>query len=824
MSGAVIGALRVVLGLDRAEFTGGLTAAQKELKSAGKSMQAMGAGFARVGAGLTATVTAPLIALGFQASKAANEAKDAMGQVTAALKSMGNQAGQTKDSLADMATGIMRNSLYDDDDILRKVTANLLTFGKIANDEFRRAQIAAADLATRMDGDLQAATILVGKALNDPVRGMGALRKAGVQLDESQQKLVKSMVATGNVAGAQRILLGELEAQFGGAAKAAQDTDPYDSLRDSLNDLSESMGAMINTYIKPLIDGAAGLAGSFNALSPEVQKFALIGTVIAAATGPALIAIGGIVGALGTLAVAFAEGGVLVGLGAFAAAAVPFVAAAAAIAGAIYLFRDDLAPVFEEFKKAVMDAVGPALTGLMSSAKAAFAALGPAVSAVVSVVGPLLAGLSTLFLQAFGPIVITALRVLVVGITNAFEIIAGSLKVLTALFHGDWAGAWNAAGEVAMSVVRGIGRIIEAVFPGITENVRKMVQEVTRWLTGALGRSFEWVKNKAQEVGDAFFKLYDRVVGHSYIPDMVDEIGQHMARLQQALVEPAQTATRTAAEAFADMRTEANEVLRSLLTDQERLWLEHQKRREALIRMINKGGATADLYRSGLATEDQNYRRDSAGIDADGLTQPNIPELGSLDDLPGMKVLQDTWASIQNQIRQSREDFADAFEYGINAALRGDWRGVLQAIFGDLMSNGLKSFGRSLFEQLGGSKPGGLSLGNIGAGISSLFKKIPGFANGGSILPGGAGGIDSQLVQFRKSPGERVDIYKPGNDAGPGGGAYQLMVNPSPYFDVRVEKIATPIATQSGIASAQYSRAKTVDDLSRRQTYTRGRN
>lgn len=37
-------------------------------------------------------------------------------------------------------------------------------------------------------------------------------------------------------------------------------------------------------------------------------------------------------------------------------------------------------------------------------------------------------------------------------------------------------------------------------------------------------------------------------------------------------------------------------------------------------------------------------------------------------------------------------------------------------------------------------------------------------------MPGGAGGIDSQLVSFWKSPSERVDIYTPGNDAGPMGG------------------------------------------------------
>src|SRR5690606_20477686 len=56
---------------------------------------------------------------------------------------------------------------------------------------------------------------------------------------------------------------------------------------------------------------------------------------------------------------------------------------------------------------------------------------------------------------------------------------------------------------------------------------------------------------------------------------------------------------------------------------------------------------------------------------------------------------------------------------------------------------------------------GGMVGGN-GGGLVSGIGKLFGFARGGTILPGGGGGIDSQLVAFRKSPNERVDITKPG--------------------------------------------------------------
>jgi hypothetical protein len=44
---------------------------------------------------------------------------------------------------------------------------------------------------------------------------------------------------------------------------------------------------------------------------------------------------------------------------------------------------------------------------------------------------------------------------------------------------------------------------------------------------------------------------------------------------------------------------------------------------------------------------------------------------------------------------------------------------------------------------------------------------LPGFAHGGSFRVGGWGGVDSSLVAFRATPGERVDVTPPnrGSDA-----------------------------------------------------------
>lgn len=119
--------------------------------------------------------------------------------------------------------------------------------------------------------------------------------------------------------------------------------------------------------------------------------------------------------------------------------------------------------------------------------------------------------------------------------------------------------------------------------------------------------------------------------------------------------------------------------------------------------------------------------------------------------------------------------FADVFKGLISGtAAAGQAITGLLSRLGDLFIN--QAF-NILFNGVGsGGGIGGFIsslFGGAGGGLKLGFNGIPGFASGGSILPGGAGGIDSQLVVFRKSPNERVDITKPGQSlvSGEAGGS-----------------------------------------------------
>lgn len=97
------------------------------------------------------------------------------------------------------------------------------------NDIFNQAAAATLDMnAALTNGNVTAesyrgAMLQVGKALNDPVKGMNALRRAGVTFSDQQKKQIKAFVDQGKTAEAQKIILGELRKEFGGAAAASTD-------------------------------------------------------------------------------------------------------------------------------------------------------------------------------------------------------------------------------------------------------------------------------------------------------------------------------------------------------------------------------------------------------------------------------------------------------------------------------------------------------------------------------------------------------------------------------------------------------------------------
>jgi hypothetical protein len=78
--------------------------------------------------------------------------------------------------------------------------AKLLTFGELAKSAdqaggaFDRATKAAIDMGAAGFGTAEMNAVQLGKALNDPIKGVAALAKSGVTFTEQEKEKIKTLV------------------------------------------------------------------------------------------------------------------------------------------------------------------------------------------------------------------------------------------------------------------------------------------------------------------------------------------------------------------------------------------------------------------------------------------------------------------------------------------------------------------------------------------------------------------------------------------------------------------------------------------------------
>jgi hypothetical protein len=199
-------------------------------------------------------------------------------QTGAVLKSTGGIANVTSKQMENLSESLMRKSGVDDEAIQSGQNL-LLTFTKIrnetgkGNDIFNQATKATLDLSVAMGKDLSSSAILVGKALNDPVKGATALSRAGVQLTKGQKDQIQAFVDSGRVLEAQKIILAELTTQFGGSAEAAGKTLP-----GQLNILKQTFSNLAGDLVSRFLPSLTGVAQK---LTDFIGEFAAAPTLTA---------------------------------------------------------------------------------------------------------------------------------------------------------------------------------------------------------------------------------------------------------------------------------------------------------------------------------------------------------------------------------------------------------------------------------------------------------------------------------------------------------------------------------------------------------------
>jgi hypothetical protein len=204
----------------------------------------------------TAFGTAAVIGFGKASFSAAEEAAVAGAKLEQVFSSMGDTTGDAAKAAEDYASALSAKIAVDDEAIMAGQTL-LATFSNVSNEAarsagiFDRATAAGADLAAAGFGSIDANAKMLGKALQDPVKGLTALSKSGVTFTKQQKDQIKAMTEAGDVLGAQKIILGEVEKQVGGTAAASATATGKMSVK--FGELQEQIGGKLLPVVNSIV-------------------------------------------------------------------------------------------------------------------------------------------------------------------------------------------------------------------------------------------------------------------------------------------------------------------------------------------------------------------------------------------------------------------------------------------------------------------------------------------------------------------------------------------------------------------------------------------
>lgn len=355
----------------------------------------------------------------------------------------------------------------------------------------------------------------------------------------------------------------------------------------------------------------------------------------------------------------------------------------------------------------------------------------------------------------------------------------------------------------------------DAAFLGLANAVpgymQRLYEDVRRWLIGSLGDVWSSLSQQIAKAKTAFFDLYDAVVGNSYIPDMVNEIGQNISRLQQLMVGPIVKATKKSAEAFRMLQSDVASILNRLYPEQarENRFIEELNSLQKLMKALPKDAQLLSAAIGDLETEFFQERitplLSATPIKIEDTELVDRPIIANFEEaqrklaraagIAGQSI-KNTNVSIVKSFKDMADETLGSISNLANGIRGGGIVDILQGVLG-------------LFTQLG----------SIGVFGESLAARINAPVSGARALGGPVTGGQSYLVGERGPEiftAARSGSIIPNNKIGGGGSNIRVMVEASPYFnatvDQRARDVAAPMAMRAGLAGASLAE----DNIARR--------
>ena len=474
-------------------------------------MSALGK-IAKVGAVAGVAAFAAAVAVGAEELK---QQAAVSAQTATVLRNLGRRTDVTAGQVEGLATALQAQTGAADDQV-QAASNMILRFGlvtksgKAAEDQLRQMTTTALDLSVATGKNLTSSTMALGRALADPTKAAGALRRAGVVLTESQKDQIKSMVESGRVGQAQAKVLELVESRVKGSAKAFGQSIPgqVERAKRAFEDFSENalvaLAPAVSKILPPLVsvldaiapvvaEFASGIGDAITALSNDagirsfaaaVRDLAIGGFRLVLAAGQALLPIvSGIASVLGGLAGVIQSNAAAMLLFSSAVGALVAAGAAAYIQKLVRSFVE-LAAV----QRAItgFSALSTAITGLapavsvlaggLSKTSAASVGLAPGLTAAAagmsrfgaagSIAKTALSGIGTsLMAAAGGPIGVATLAV--------GALVGGVVALASGMFSG------KSANEVYADTLRNVANAASATRSAIS-GVRSAVIDAAR--------------------------------------------------------------------------------------------------------------------------------------------------------------------------------------------------------------------------------------------------------------------------------------------------------------------------------------------------------
>ena len=438
-------------------------------------------------------------------------------QTEAVVKSTGQAAGFTTAQFATMAQEMSATagaSIFSDDAILG-ATNVLATFTEIKGTSFQGATQAILDISQAMGTDLQSSAVQVGKALNDPIAGISALSRVGVTFSDDQKALIESMVAVGDVAGAQQVILAELSKEFGGSAAAAVNTFAGQQivLAEQFADVQQSLGESLMPVLMRF--------GSFaqETLVPAVQD--LVNVFIAFIDSVDWDGVMQDLGAISDALYDFIYGsdwqggldGISEGLASFARFIAP-------ITSALSDLYDTAAPIIAELYDAIVTQLAsPETQAQLGTLATVFTLLA---DILVGIVALAINGMKVQF-QAFydvfsvvWPYVQTAIRIWMTIMEPLQDLVIGVLSAISLVLKGDFLGAWETVKNAVMTFISTINTAVatfatEAITK-VTGMISTLATEATKVGTSIANGIAKGISNAQQAVINALIGVVNNAI------------------------------------------------------------------------------------------------------------------------------------------------------------------------------------------------------------------------------------------------------------------------------------------------------------------------